>query len=78
MDAALATDKAIDKARGARGRKDSTGTEVVIKTKPLKDNLKDARTRRGLPAHCSGDGPLVRCTLCAAVCIVRVSHHITK
>jgi hypothetical protein len=38
MDAALATDKAISKARG---RKDTTGTEVVMQTKPIKEMLKD-------------------------------------
>lgn len=41
MDAATATDEVISRARG---RKDSTGTEGVIKTTPLKKNLKDACT----------------------------------
>ena len=38
MDASVQTELAIDKAKG---RKDSTGQEDVIKTKPLKDAIDD-------------------------------------
>lgn len=43
MDAATAADQAIGKAK-ARGRKDSEGQEAVIKTKPLKDSLRELGT----------------------------------
>jgi len=41
MDAATATEDAIGKAKGARGRKDKQGQEVVIKMKELEDRIVD-------------------------------------
>jgi hypothetical protein len=41
MDAGLATDQAIDKAKGAKGRKDAEKQTMVITMEPVKDRIED-------------------------------------
>jgi hypothetical protein len=41
MDAALATDKAIDKAKGPKGRKDGEKQEMVTQPQVVRDRMPD-------------------------------------